>query len=156
MHPEKVNLSSIVRSVSEELKRSQPDRNAKFIISQEIIAYGDRTLIDDVLRNLLENAWKFTAKCSETRIEFGVIHQDGKPVYYVKDNGIGFDMKYSDKLFKVFSRLHNQNEYPGTGIGLANVQRIIRRHGGQIWAESEIGKGTTFYFTLNIGNPDVI
>jgi PAS domain S-box-containing protein len=156
MCPEKVNLSGIVRSISEDLKQSQLDRNAEFIISQEIIAYGDRSLLDAVLRNLLENAWKFTAKCSETRIEFGVVQQDGKPVYYVKDNGIGFDIRYYDKLFKVFSRLHNQNDYPGTGIGLANVQRIVRRHGGQIWADSETGKGATFYFTLNISNPEVV
>jgi PAS domain S-box-containing protein len=156
MHVDKVNLSSMVRSISEELKQSQLDRNAEFIIPQEVIAYGDRLLLDAVLQNLLENAWKFTAKCPVTRIEFGVTYQDGKPVYYVKDNGVGFDMQYSDKLFKVFSRLHSQNEYPGTGIGLANVQRIIRRHGGQIWASSEIGKGTTFYFTLNIANPVVV
>jgi PAS domain S-box-containing protein len=156
MHPDKVNLSGIVRSISEELKQSQSNRNAEFIIPQEIIAYGDRILLDAVLRNLLENAWKFTAKCPETRIEFGVSHQDGKPVYYVKDNGIGFDMQYSDKLFKAFSRLHNQNDYPGTGIGLANVQRIVRRHDGRIWADSEVGKGATFYFTLNMSNPTVV
>jgi light-regulated signal transduction histidine kinase (bacteriophytochrome) len=101
-----------------------------------------------MLRNLLENAWKFTGKCQQTRIEFGITHQDGIPVYYVKDNGIGFDMKYSDKLFKPFSRLHTQDDYPGTGIGLANVQKIVHRHGGRIWAEAELGKGATFYFTL--------
>jgi PAS domain S-box-containing protein len=148
MHPEEVNLSEIVRSIIEDLQRSQPERGAEFIISPEIITYGDRSLLDAMLRNLLENAWKFTGKCQQTRIEFGITHQDGIPVYYVKDNGIGFDMKYSDKLFKPFSRLHTQDDYPGTGIGLANVQKIVHRHGGRIWAEAELGKGATFYFTL--------
>jgi PAS domain S-box-containing protein len=148
MHPDKVNLSEIVHSIAEELKQSQSERKAEFNISPDVTAYGDTVLLEALLRNLLENAWKFTGKCAETRIEFGTTRKDNLPVYYVKDNGIGFDMKYSDKLFKPFSRLHNQKDYPGTGIGLANVQRIVRRHGGNIWAEGEVGKGATFYFFL--------
>lgn len=151
MHPDRVNLSSIVRSISEELKRSLPDRKAEFIIPQEIIAYGDKSLLDALLSNLLENAWKFTSKCNQTRIEFGNLHQNGEVVYFIKDNGAGFDMHYSDKLFQPFSRLHNQKDFPGTGIGLANVQRIVRRHGGRVWAEGELNKGATFYFTLSDG-----
>jgi two-component system, chemotaxis family, CheB/CheR fusion protein len=149
MKPVNVNLSDIVRSISEELKRSQPDRNAEFLISQDINAVGDKPLLDALMRNLLENSWKFTRKNQRTLIEFGLIHKDGVPVYYVKDNGIGFDMAYADKLFKPFSRLHNQKDYSGSGIGLANVYRIIRRHNGRIWAESVPYKGATFYFTLN-------
>jgi PAS domain S-box-containing protein len=150
VHTEKVNLSNIVRSIAEEMKQSQPERKAEFIITPEIIAFGDKVLLEALLQNLLENAWKFTGKCQQTRIEFGTVQKDKVMVYYVRDNGIGFDMKYSDKLFKPFNRLHNQNEYQGTGIGLANVQKIVSRHGGRIWAESEISKGATFYFTLGI------
>jgi PAS domain S-box-containing protein len=148
MHPDKVDLSEMVLSITEELKRSQPKRAAEFIIAPDITACGDRALVDALLRNLLENAWKYTSKCPQTRIEFGLIQDDSGPVYFIRDNGVGFDMKYSDKLFKPFSRLHSQEEYPGTGIGLANVLRIVRRHGGRVWAESEEGKGAEFYFTL--------
>jgi light-regulated signal transduction histidine kinase (bacteriophytochrome) len=101
-----------------------------------------------LLQNLLENAWKFTSKKAETRISFGITEYQGRQVYYVRDNGAGFDMAYVDKLFEPFQRLHSTKEYPGTGIGLASVKRIIRRHGGQIWAEGEVDHGATFYFTL--------
>jgi PAS domain S-box-containing protein len=148
MHPDKVDLSQIICSIAEELKRSQPERTAEFIIAPNITDYGDRALLDALLRNLLENAWKFTEKRPHTLIEFGLKQGAGGPVYFVRDNGIGFDMKYSDKLFKPFSRLHSQEEYSGSGIGLANVFRIVRRHGGQVWAEGEAGKGATFFFTL--------
>jgi PAS domain S-box-containing protein len=148
MHPDKVDLSGIALSISEELRRSKPERAAEFIIAPHVIAYGDRALLDALLRNLLENAWKFTCKCQLTRIEFGLSRGDDGAVYFIKDNGIGFDMKYSDKLFKPFTRLHVQEEYPGTGIGLANVLRIIQRHRGRVWAEGDPGKGAAFYFTL--------
>ena len=109
-------------------------------------------LIDIMLDNLIGNAWKYTGKSADARIEFGVTDSDGKPVYYVRDNGVGFNMEYADKLFGSFQRLHKDDDFEGTGIGLATVARIIRRHGGQVWAESETGKGATFYFTLNEEN----
>jgi len=148
MNLEGVDLSAIASSIAEEMKLSHPGRKAEFNITPEIIVNGDKVLLQALLSNLLENAWKFTARGQQTLIEFGRTWKDDRPVYYVRDNGTGFDMKYADKLFKPFSRLHTQNEYPGTGIGLANVQRIVHRHGGIIWAESQEGKGTSFYFTL--------
>jgi light-regulated signal transduction histidine kinase (bacteriophytochrome) len=98
--------------------------------------------------NLLDNAWKFTGRIADPRIEFGTAIMDGENVYYIRDNGAGFDMAYADKLFGAFQRLHSTDEFPGTGIGLATVKRIINRHGGRVWAESEMQKGATFYFTL--------
>jgi PAS domain S-box-containing protein len=154
MHPEKVDLSSIARSILDELKWSQPERIAEFAIADGIIATGDRILLVDMVRNLLENAWKFTAKRGKTRIEFGMTQADSENVYFIKDNGVGFDMRYSDKLFEPFSRLNQPKEYPGMGIGLANVQRIIRRHGGRVWADGKIDNGATFFFTLNEGSPE--
>lgn len=148
MRPDEVNLSEIVSSITEEMQQSQPDRETEFLIPPGLTVHGDKALLNALLRNLLENAWKFTSKRSQTRIEFGVTYKESIPVYYIKDNGIGFDMQYCDKLFKPFSRLHTRDDYPGTGIGLANVQRIIRRHGGIIWAESTVGKGSTFYFSF--------
>jgi light-regulated signal transduction histidine kinase (bacteriophytochrome) len=112
------------------------------------MAYGDRNLLRLVLENLLGNAWKFSSKVDLPRIEMGIKESNGKKTYYIQDNGVGFDMTYADKLFKPFQRLHKASEFPGTGIGLATVQRIIRRHGGEIWAESTVGEGATFYFTL--------
>jgi light-regulated signal transduction histidine kinase (bacteriophytochrome) len=101
------------------------------------------------MENLLDNAWKFTGKEARPRIEFGRTIKAGKSVYFVRDNGVGFDMAYADKLFGAFQRLHTKEEFPGTGIGLATVRRIINRHSGHVWAEGEIGKGATFYFTLH-------
>lgn len=148
MHKDKVNLSEIASSIASELKAAQPGRKGEFSIAPDLIVNGDKALLQILLRNLLENSWKYTGKCPNTRIEMGINRQDGKMVYFIKDNGVGFDMQYKDKLFQPFQRLHTSKDYPGTGIGLATAQRVIRRHGGDIWAESEVGKGTTFYFTL--------
>jgi PAS domain S-box-containing protein len=149
MQIEQVDISEMVNRITADMAQSQPDRKVEFLIASGISAAGDPALLQICLRNLLENAWKFTSKNSEAVIEFGVGSTDEGVVYFIKDNGIGFDMKYSDKLFQPFQRLHLSYEYQGTGIGLAIVQRIIRRHGGRIWTESAIGKGTTFFFTIN-------
>ena len=122
----------------------------EFIIPDGILAYGDPAMLRIVMENLMGNAWKFTSLVDSARIEFGVTYPAGKPVeYFVRDNGAGFDMKYADRLFGAFQRLHLDDEFPGTGIGLASVQRIIHRHGGRIRAESSVGKGATFYFDLD-------
>jgi PAS domain S-box-containing protein len=144
----KIDLSSIAQSIITELKATQPERQVEWIIPQNIIATGDQNLLTITLKNLLENAWKFTGKCPQSRVEFGVIQQKSEKVYFIKDNGVGFDTKMADKLFLPFQRLHSDKEYAGTGIGLAIVERIIRLHNGKVWADSEIGQGSTFYFTL--------
>ncbi len=148
MKQEKVDLSALTSEITNELQKAKPERNVTSIIASGITANGDAHLLRIALTNLLENAWKFTGKQPQARIEFGVIQKDGKSVYFVRDDGVGFDMKYADKLFTPFQRLHTTGDFPGTGIGLAIVQRIIHRHGGKIWAESEVEQGTTFYFTL--------
>jgi signal transduction histidine kinase len=144
-----VNLSEIASVAVEGLKRVAPKRQIEFMIIPGIAVSGDSNLLSLVLQNLLDNAFKFTSASLFARIEFGFKQQADGKVYYVKDNGAGFDMRYVDKLFKPFQRVHSDKEYPGTGIGLATVQRIIQRHGGEVWAEGEINKGATFYFTLN-------
>jgi PAS domain S-box-containing protein len=148
MHRDEVDLSDLAKSIAEGLKQSQLERQAEFIIEPNLIVKGDMALLRIALNNLLENAWKYTSKCPLARIEIGSLFQNGRKVFFIKDNGVGFDMRYKNKLFQPFQRLHTDNEYQGTGIGLATVQRVIRRHNGNVWAESEIGKGTTFYFTL--------
>jgi nitrogen-specific signal transduction histidine kinase len=148
LYRESINLSNMVKLMLNKLRDAQPERQARFIIAPELNIYGDRNLLKIALGNLLENAWKYTGKVSHTRIEFGMLNQKTEKVYFIKDNGIGFDMKSVDRLFQPFQRLHSSKEYPGTGIGLATVQRVISRHHGRIWAESEVGKGSTFYFTL--------
>jgi len=145
---EEVNLSNLISEVSKNLRIADPGRNAEFIIEENVIANADRYLISIVFDNLLGNAWKYTSKNDKTVIEFKTIMKDKKTIYSVKDNGVGFDMKYVNKLFGAFQRLHSVKEFPGTGIGLATAQRVIRRHGGDIWAESIENKETTFYFTL--------
>ena len=148
MHRENVDLSALAGAVAQELAKSQPERRAEFVIPGGVIAQGDARLLRIVLDNLLGNAWKFTGKTKHARIEFGATRENGKPAYYVRDNGAGFDMQYVNKLFGAFQRLHSMDEFPGTGIGLATVQRIVHRHGGQVRAEGVSGRGATFHFTL--------
>jgi light-regulated signal transduction histidine kinase (bacteriophytochrome) len=145
---EEVNLSTIARTIAAELLKLEPERKVEFIIPLRIKANGDRGLLGSVLQNLLDNSWKFTGKHPQAKIEFGTVDHDGKKAYFVRDDGAGFDMKYADKLFGTFQRLHSMNEFPGNGIGLAIIQRILHHHGGQVWAEGEVEKGATFYFTL--------
>ena len=121
----------------------------EFVIAPGLVAHADATLLRPVLENLLGNAWKFTGKQPSARIEFGATTRDGEPCFFVRDNGAGFDMAYAGKLFGAFQRLHRPADFPGTGIGLATVQRIIHRHGGRVWAESKVGHGATFYYTLS-------
>jgi signal transduction histidine kinase len=144
-----VDLSLMAENVAARLRRSQPVRQVSFAITEGIVAPCDPHLIEVVLDNLLGNAWKFTAKKEQATIEFGSTLIDGTPAYFVRDNGAGFNMAYADKLFGTFQRLHLEKDFPGTGIGLSLVQRIIQRHSGKIWAEGEVDRGATFYFTLN-------
>ena len=153
IHLEKVDLSQLAEAVAEELKSQQPDRRVEFNITPGLAAYGDKHLLKLVFDNLLGNAFKFTGKRALGKIEFGVTEVDGEQAYFVRDNGAGFDKEYAGKLFKIFQRLHTQEEFPGTGIGLASVQNIIRRLGGKVWAEGEKGQGATFYFTLKQSQP---
>lgn len=148
MHEEPVDLSSLAEEITSRLQETHRGRRAKITIGKGLSTNGDPQLLRVLLENLLSNAWKFTRKKPMTKIEFGAIQTNGKKTYFVKDNGAGFDMTYADKLFGAFQRLHDSTEYPGTGIGLATVQRIINRHGGTIRAEGLVDKGTTIYFTL--------
>jgi PAS domain S-box-containing protein len=144
-----VNLSNVAHLIIAELQQSKPDLQVEFVIAEGIMADGDGQLLRILLENLLGNALKFTARRAAAHIEFGtVIQPDGCLAYFVRDNGTGFDMAYASKLFGAFQRLHNDKEFPGLGIGLATVQRIINRHGGRVWAEGMVDKGSTFYFTL--------
>jgi light-regulated signal transduction histidine kinase (bacteriophytochrome) len=142
-----VDLSQIASDTAAELHQGVPQRRAEFLIQPRIRTVGDASLLEIAMRNLLRNAWKFTCKRDPAVIEFG-IHQLSEKTCFVRDNGIGFDMANCERMFHAFQRLHNSAEYPGNGIGLTTVQRIITRHGGRIWAEGEVGKGATFYFTL--------
>lgn len=145
---EQVDLSAMAATVANELRKAEPDRRVSIHIAPGVKAFADQLLLRAVMENLFGNAWKFTSRCSDGLIEFGSEEQDGKTVYFVRDNGAGFDMANSDKLYLPFHRLHKASEFPGIGIGLATVERIIRRHNGQIWAQSAVGDGATFYFTL--------
>ena len=149
---EPVDLAGLAAGIIEELRASQPGRDVEFVAGENITAWGDASLLKVALENLLGNAWKFTARERGARIEFGADRDPGPgflaPVYYVRDNGAGFDQAYADKLFGAFQRLHGQDEFEGTGIGLATVARIVHRHGGRVWAEGRVGEGATFYFTL--------
>jgi len=148
MRHEKINLSELARTITAELQKTEPDRQVEFVIQEEVLAHGDPRLLREVLENLLSNAWKFTAKHAQAKIEFGATQKKEQTVYFVRDDGAGFDIAYIDKLFVPFQRLHSAAEFSGNGIGLAVVSRIINRHGGRIWAEGEVEKGATFYFTL--------
>jgi signal transduction histidine kinase len=144
-----VNLSAIAQEIIEELRGEEPNRQVEIKLTQDLTTKGDPQLLRIVLWNLLHNAWKYTSKRSQPRIEFGMITENvPQPTYFIQDNGAGFDQAYVGKLFTAFQRLHTQAEFPGTGIGLATVQRIIYRHGGQVWAEGECDRGTTIYFSL--------
>jgi PAS domain S-box-containing protein len=148
LHIKKVNLSATARAIAAELQQSEPERRAEFVIADGLVADADEGLMRVVLANLLGNAWKFTAKHPQATIQFGITQQNGATAYFVRDDGAGFDMAYAHKLFGAFQRLHGHNEFPGTGIGLATVRRVINRHGGDVWTESKLNQGTTFYFTL--------
>jgi PAS domain S-box-containing protein len=144
-----VNMSATVQTIAAELQQNDPARQVEFTIGESILAFGDDQLLRIVLENLIGNAWKFTAKQANAQIEFGMTPQvDGSAAYFVRDNGAGFDMGYAHKLFGAFQRLHSEKEFPGIGIGLATVQRIIHRHSGRVWAEGVVDQGAAFYFTL--------
>ncbi len=149
LDPMDINLSNVAKTIVSNLLKMQPERSVQFIIPDEITAYGDLPLLELALENILDNAWKFTSKKPHTRIEFGVQESNGEKVYFVRDNGAGFKSSYAHKLFVPFQRLHKASDFPGTGIGLATVHRIINRHGGRIWGEGETNEGATFYFTLS-------
>lgn len=145
---EKVDLGILARDISAELEQKEPGRHVEFVPSTGELVVGDPELLRVMLENLLGNAWKYTRNCSVARIEFGESKQGGDRVFSIKDNGIGFAMKDAERIFKPFERVHRNGEFPGTGIGLATVQRIIERHGGRVWCEGELDRGATFYFTL--------
>ncbi len=148
MEKEPVDLTLQAQSIAMRLQESHPHRQINFLIQPGLTAWGDSRLLEIVLNNLLDNACKFTGPRPLAQIEFGKTTQAGRMVFFVRDNGVGFDMAYESKLFSAFQRLHRESEFPGTGIGLATVRRILHRHGGRIWVESEIDVGTTFYFVV--------
>jgi light-regulated signal transduction histidine kinase (bacteriophytochrome) len=150
---ETVNLSRMAAEVAGLLEKEHPGRKAEVIIDPDLRAEADTGLVRILLDNLLENAWKYSEKREVIRVEVGKTMTQQGMAFFVKDNGAGFDMKYAGKLFDAFQRLHSGRDFPGTGVGLATVQRIVTRHGGQIWAWSEPDKGAVFYFTLPESSP---
>ena len=148
MRSETVNLSEMAQGIITELQHGEPARSLNYIGEPKLIARGDSHLLQVVLENLLNNAWKFTSKRKQSKIELGSKHEKDETIYFVRDNGAGFDMAYTNKLFGAFQRLHTMADFPGTGVGLATVQRILHRHGGRIWAEAELEHGATFFFTV--------
>ncbi len=148
MRCEQVNLSELARDIADMLHETSPARELKFVAAPDLIVKGDATLLNLLLQNLLDNAWKYTSREAAAVIEFGLAECDGKTAFFVSDNGVGFDMTYAGKLFGAFQRLHGSGEFEGTGIGLATAKRVVDRHGGRIWGKGEVGKGATFYFTL--------
>jgi PAS domain S-box-containing protein len=150
MSTRRVDLSEMARAVAAELQKSQPDRAVEFVIADGLNDEGDPHLLRIVLDNLLGNAWKFTSKRTNARVEFGVVQDARGRAYFVRDNGAGFNMEFSHKLFGAFQRLHAMTDFGGTGVGLATVQRIVHRHGGRVWAEGAVDQGATFYFSLSM------
>jgi light-regulated signal transduction histidine kinase (bacteriophytochrome) len=149
-----VDLSSLASAIAEALRKSEPQRAVEFVIQAGVTALGDPNLLRVALENLLGNAWKFTGRHDKARIEFGITDQDGEQVYFVRDDGAGFDMRSAEKLFGVFQRMHRATEFAGAGVGLATVARIIRAHGGKVWAEAEVERGATLFFTLPAQGPE--
>jgi signal transduction histidine kinase len=149
MRPNPVDLTALAESIAARLQEDLPHRQLEFVIQQGLSDQGDERLLRIALNNLLGNAVKFTSKQPQARIEFGLTYVKDHPAYFVRDNGAGFDMAFAKKLFGAFQRMHKASEFPGTGIGLATVQRIIQRHGGRIWAEAHVNQGAIFYFTLD-------
>jgi light-regulated signal transduction histidine kinase (bacteriophytochrome) len=143
-----VDLTAMVTRCIEQIRMGAPERACTATVAPGLHCHADARLLAVLFENLLGNAWKFTSKRERALIELGSEHRDGETVYFVRDNGAGFDMAYAGKLFGAFQRLHSQDEFEGTGIGLATVQRVVRRHGGRIWAEAAVDRGATFYFTL--------
>jgi signal transduction histidine kinase len=150
MRPQNVDLTALARVVVDELRAREPQRRVEFESNGALVAKGDERLLRIALTNLIGNSWKFTRQREPAHITFGGEARDDQATFFVRDDGVGFDMRYAQKLFGAFQRLHTTKEFEGTGIGLATVQRIVHRHGGRVWAESEVGKGSTFYFTLPI------
>jgi light-regulated signal transduction histidine kinase (bacteriophytochrome) len=149
MNLEPVDLSLLARSITAQLQKREPQRQVEFVIEEDLLVDGDARLLQVALENLLENAWKFSSKRPQARIEFrAMADNNGQAAFFVRDDGTGFDMAYADKLFGAFQRLHAMDDFSGTGIGLATVQRVIHRHGGRLWAEGAPNQGATFYFTL--------
>ena len=150
MNVEEIDLSAMVSAIIEELQQTEPQRSIETLIAQDIHGRADARLVNIVLSNLIGNAWKYSSKIPHAVIEFGTVEISGEKTYFIKDNGAGFDMTHAKRLFTPFQRLHSENEFPGTGIGLAIVSKVIQRHGGRIWPESEVGKGASFHFTLSV------
>lgn len=148
LRPASVDLSDLARRLIDTMRAQQPDRSVDVKLQAGVRAFGDPNLIRVVMDNLLNNAWKYTSRAADARIEFGMTQKGGERIYHVRDNGAGYDPAYADKLFKPFQRLHRTDEFEGHGIGLATVLRVVSRHGGRVWSEGGIGKGATFYFTL--------
>ena len=144
-----VSISDLAAGAIHHLEALSPERKVDVSIAPGLMAEGDQHLLRVVMDNLLANAWKFTSKTESPRIEVGRVEVEGKPAFFVRDNGAGFDSEHADKLFRPFQRLHSESEFEGTGIGLATVQRIVNRHGGRVWAEGKPGRGATFFFALS-------
>ena len=148
LHRNDIDMSALMDEIIAEYRQDNPKRDISVHISPNIKAYADKRFVRVVLENLISNAWKYTSQCDDPKIFFGMTDKEGQKAYYIQDNGAGFDMAYSEKLFAPFQRLHSAKEFDGTGVGLATVQRVIHRHGGEIWANAEVNEGATFYFTL--------
>jgi len=145
---DRVDLSAMAGTIADQLQKEQPERQVEFVLQPGLNANGDAQLLEIALTNLLDNAFKFTGKTPQARIEFGQTEVEGHRAFFVRDNGAGFDMALAKKLFGAFQRMHKASDFPGTGVGLTTVQRIVHRHGGRIWAQAVVDQGATFYFTL--------